>query len=417
LRRTNRFLFLLILLPICGLQAGELARWRVAVLELRNRAGLTNDEADYLTDKVRDAASRSLANRGFLIITRESMEELLPPGTNLTECTDATCEVEIGRRVGADYIVSGEIIRFSGEYRINLKAHQCLSGAFLGSEAAKGQNLMNLEESISQVSTRLFSQVVRDAGASEPQPPPPEPTPEPALEPGQEYENLVRQEQARIEAELRMRVERKVQLEADYQAVKAIHDNTVYSVDAKKAAYRKFMARWPDDMTYSPKVQQWLVGGDLDARGAIWTDASSGLNWQVLPSGGTMKWSMAKAHCENLELNNYNDWRLPTIAELRSLIRGCPATQTDGVCGVADSCLSRSCRKYPCHGCLNKGGPGKNGMYWPAELQGNCCWYWSSSAVADDSYNIWSADFSYGNIDSDDVYDAFNYVRCVRLPN
>jgi hypothetical protein len=59
---------------------GELARWRVAVLELRNRAGLTNDEADYLTDKVRDAASRSLANRGFLIITRESMEELLLRG-------------------------------------------------------------------------------------------------------------------------------------------------------------------------------------------------------------------------------------------------------------------------------------------------------------------------------------------------
>jgi peptidyl-prolyl cis-trans isomerase A (cyclophilin A) len=151
---------------------------KVAVLELVNKAGITDDEASYLTDKVRDIASRTLAKRGFLIITRESLQELLPPGTDLSKCTDAQCEVEIGRTIGADYIVTGEIIKYAGDFLINLKVHHSQSGAFLGSQSAEGADKKALKNSIDRSSFQLFNKVLAHSGVS-----PVSPT-QPSIQPG-----------------------------------------------------------------------------------------------------------------------------------------------------------------------------------------------------------------------------------------
>ena len=48
-------------------------------------------------------------------------------------------------------------------------------------------------------------------------------------------------------------------------------------------------------------------------------DLSTGLTWQQgesLP----LNWQKALAHCENLELGEFDDWRLPTVKELSSLV-------------------------------------------------------------------------------------------------
>ena len=82
----SAFVLLFLLLPLVSISQTPT---RVAILELKNEAGITGSEAYYLTDKVRDAASRVLARRGFLVITRESLQELLPPGTDLASCTTA----------------------------------------------------------------------------------------------------------------------------------------------------------------------------------------------------------------------------------------------------------------------------------------------------------------------------------------
>lgn len=102
-------LLLVILFPVTTHTAEQK---RVAVLELRNEVGFSDQEAYFLTHKIRDAASQVLGSQGFLIITSESLEQLLPPGVDLAKCTDAKCEVEIGRTIGADYIVTGEIIKY-----------------------------------------------------------------------------------------------------------------------------------------------------------------------------------------------------------------------------------------------------------------------------------------------------------------
>lgn len=153
-------------------------------------------------------------------------------------------------------------------------------------------------------------------------------------------------------------------------------------------------------------------GDDDSASGDTWTDSSSGLTWQVTPPTDYMVWADAKTYCQNLAGGG---WRLPTISELRTLIRGCPATQTGGACGVTDSCLNySSCWSDPCQGCSAGAGP-DNGNYGPSQLAGDGDWYWSSSAVA--GYVVvsyaWGVDFYDGFVGGPDTYGG-NHVRCVR---
>lgn len=57
-----------------------------------------------------------------------------------------------------------------------------------------------------------------------------------------------------------------------------------------------------------------MVNGD----GTV-TDTETGLMWQQ-DETGWMDWESALSYCENLELAGYDDWRLPNINELQSLV-------------------------------------------------------------------------------------------------
>lgn len=156
------------------------------------------------------------------------------------------------------------------------------------------------------------------------------------------------------------------------------------------------------------------TNGGLSNAGDTWTDPASSLTWQVNPTGGEMKWSKAKAHCSGLSPDG-GGWRLPTIGELRSLIRRCSKTEASGSCNVEEGdCLALSCRDDKCEGCSFWNT--QEGCYWPHaidELEGECGFYWSSSPVEGDDDDAWSVAFGDGG-----VYDYEFYfellVRCVR---
>jgi len=142
-----------------------------------------------------------------------------------------------------------------------------------------------------------------------------------------------------------------------------------------------------------------------------WTDPSSGRTWQMTPTGGSMDWSKAHAHCQGLSLDG-GDWRLPTIGELRSLIRSCASTGSGGTCTVHEGvCLAWECRHGSCGGCSSRGGPA-SGCYWPSDIKGRCTTYWSSSPV-EDRVGAWRGSFHTGAVDYD-VVSTNEQVRCVR---
>jgi hypothetical protein len=129
------------------------------------------------------------------------------------------------------------------------------------------------------------------------------------------------------------------------------------------------------------------------------------LSWSKI-SEEEMNRNSAVEYCENLNEDNHSDWTLPTISQLRTLIKNCPATETIGECKVTDNCLSwGKCKKGVCEGCSNK----SDGRY---SKFGDLGGFWSSSAESSGD-NAWNVDFNDGSVNS--YYKGYNYaVRCVR---
>src|SRR3954463_12067106 len=115
----------------------------LAVLEFRSK--LENEKVDtaYLTDQVRGAALDTGAN--LRVITRENLLMLLKAsGKELSEC-EGECEVDTGRRVGADLVISGELLKFGTSYKLNMRLHDTREGTLLGASTASGQTFDELD--------------------------------------------------------------------------------------------------------------------------------------------------------------------------------------------------------------------------------------------------------------------------------
>jgi len=184
------------------------------------------------------------------------------------------------------------------------------------------------------------------------------------------------------------------------------------SYDAWRVGFH-FGYIYTNEKDYEHIYARCVRGGRFECGAETCTDPVSGLVWQKTPAT-IDTWSNAITHCEGLDLAGHaTGWRLPTISELRTLIRGCPATVPGGSCGVTDGCLTAGCRDASCYECISSEGPA-DGCYWPgAGLEGPCSYYWSSSAVEDVGGEAWDVDFLFGGIGKDSV-DAGPLTRCIR---
>lgn len=138
-----------------------------------------------------------------------------------------------------------------------------------------------------------------------------------------------------------------------------------------------------------------------------------GLFWSE--RAGRMHWQEAADYCETLEDDGHDDWRLPTINELRTIIVNCPATMPGGSCRVSDpDCLDIDCRE----GCFCDYGD-EDKMSFSALGDSNSFAFWSSSFITKKGiYNedVWMVGFRQDNVIA--TYAKFEefYVRCVRTP-
>lgn len=71
-------------------------------------------------------------------------------------------------------------------------------------------------------------------------------------------------------------------------------------------------------------------------------DLVTGYFWSN-PSNSKMEWSSAKTYCSGISDGGFHDWRLPTVSELRTVIKNCPKTETGGTCRVTDTCTKNEC--------------------------------------------------------------------------
>ncbi len=162
-------------------------------------------------------------------------------------------------------------------------------------------------------------------------------------------------------------------------------------------------------------------GSGKEYREKIHYDPSSGLLWQK-QQGAPMFHEYAEQYCRELRIGDLKGWRLPTVAELRTLIRGCSATIQKGPCMVRDTCLGGQCLNDDCD-CAAYNGPGEEGLYWQTgvwldpEWKSKSGFFWSSSRPADveSGKQAWGVSFATGGIAVHDPSTA-GYARCVSGP-
>ncbi|GBC63295.1 hypothetical protein DENIS_4289 [Desulfonema ishimotonii] len=110
------------------------------------------------------------------------------------------------------------------------------------------------------------------------------------------------------------------------------------------------------------------------------TDSQTGLMWQQATQDNAMTWQNSFSWCDNLQLAGYDDWRLPDIKELRSIVD------------------------------YNRYNPSVDIEYFFDTVSSS---YWSASTCAGYTGGAWSLDFNYGH-DSNYYKPHTTYVRSVR---
>lgn len=162
-----------------------------------------------------------------------------------------------------------------------------------------------------------------------------------------------------------------------------------------------------DTTDTSPPAGEVLTdNGDGTSTGSV-----SGLTWTTEGSTEALLWADAVTWCDTLAVAG-GGWHLPTITELRTLIRGCEGTVTDGTCGASDTCTDTTCRDGTCYACDPDQGP-TGGCYGPAELTQECEAFWASTEVGNDPGSAWFVSFNDGHVYSYGVGNHY-FARCVR---
>jgi TPR repeat protein/TolB-like protein len=175
----------LVLAATLAAAAGPQGPKVVAVLELQNRLKAADREAidvTYVADRVRGAVLELLPDK-VRVMTRENMLVLLgATGKTLADC-EGECEVDTGRRLGADFAVAGEVLRFGSNLKVNLRLYETQDGSLLASMQASGKDADALDQAMGPSVEKLLSPVRGRLGLK---PPPPaagplvvEPAPQP----------------------------------------------------------------------------------------------------------------------------------------------------------------------------------------------------------------------------------------------
>ena len=142
---------------VAALVAAGAPQGLLAVLELQSKLKPADRElidAGYFANRVRSAALDTLP--GLRLMTRENMVSLLEAsGKKLEEC-EGECEVETGRRLGADWVISGEVIKLGATYRLDLRIHDTHEGRMLAGAQASGKEPEALDAAVAVAVRKLL---------------------------------------------------------------------------------------------------------------------------------------------------------------------------------------------------------------------------------------------------------------------
>ena len=130
----------------------------VAVLELENQSHrVKTEEVQFITDLVRRAATEGLDRTRYRVMTRETMEVIVPPQE--MKCLAGKCLVEIGKKLQAKFVVGGSVKDFGTKIAVTLEAYDAMSGMLIGSETGTPASVDEAGPVVQQMGARLMQKI------------------------------------------------------------------------------------------------------------------------------------------------------------------------------------------------------------------------------------------------------------------
>ncbi|MCQ2097563.1 MAG: hypothetical protein MJY87_06420 [Fibrobacter sp.] len=157
---NHKILYLL----IAFLASNSFATKYIAVLETVSLGDvIMSQEKRYLTDKLREVATRAFSSStDFTIMTSENIEVMLPPGKSIEDC-EGSCIVETGKNISADYVAQGRIGSFDGQLTLAVELYETASGKLIGSFVERKNSVREIAEEVEQNVIYLFCKIQQDS--------------------------------------------------------------------------------------------------------------------------------------------------------------------------------------------------------------------------------------------------------------
>ena len=144
------------------LSTGALASY-VAVLETgadgdaKSRVSLSDRQ--YLTNVLREEAVKQLPpEQNYTIMTRENIQQMLPPGKSVEEC-EGGCLVETGKNIAADYVCQARVGSFDGDLTLSAELYETAGNKLIASFNGSGTSLKDLLALVKEKSAVFFGVV------------------------------------------------------------------------------------------------------------------------------------------------------------------------------------------------------------------------------------------------------------------
>lgn len=150
---TRFYILLLMVMLFCSSAFAEVKR--LAVLEFRG-VGMEQEVLLLFSNEVRSGVINIIDKETMMVMTRESTEMILKDMGKDIGCIEGSCEVEIGREIGADYIITGSIVELDSDYVLTLMLHDTHTAELLSSESTDASDFKALRKNTSALSQKLL---------------------------------------------------------------------------------------------------------------------------------------------------------------------------------------------------------------------------------------------------------------------
>lgn len=125
---------------------------------------VSQTDRQFLTNVLREQAVKELpAIQNFTIMTRENIQQMLPPGKVIEDC-EGSCLVETGKNIAADYVCQARIGSFDGDLTLSAELYETAGNKLIASFNGQGASMKDLLEIVWTKSPDFFRSVKGTGG-------------------------------------------------------------------------------------------------------------------------------------------------------------------------------------------------------------------------------------------------------------